>query len=419
MNILYVLHKNPNISLGGVERHIKDLSTTISLKGFNVYILYPSHSHLELALFKDGGIQLLKMKCASIKNFSKFKDLRDKDIEELFKKILDNYLIDVVHFQHILGLPLSLFEIAKSSGAKVFITIHDYYLWCQNYKLLRRFDGDMRFCYFEDNSDICVDCIRDTFKSIVSREYIKERREYAKKLLNICDCIITPSKYLKGVIINLFNVDEKKIKIIEHGITHPNDLYFRNCKDKNTMNIGYLGAFTFEKGAHIFLRFVDEAKRLGLNRYVSFYIIGELGFDIPNNYCKNNCLKIIGSYKPEDVNRLLNENSIDVVLLLSIWPETYSYTLSEAIANKIPVIATDLGALRQRISEYSSGFLVPYEKPLIYIFDIIQDFLKHPEILDYFSKRCEAVSKVLPDISDMSNRYVGLYKNMHLTKFKN
>lgn len=407
MNILYVLHKNPEITLGGVERHIKDLSRILCLKGFNVYMFYPSYSHLEVITVKNNGIRLEKIKDYSFTG----NELRDTKIEELFKRILISYSIDIVHFQHLLGLPLSLVEVAKKSGAKVLITIHDYYLWCKNYKLLRMGDNGLFFCFFEEDSSICEKCLNDIFKNInYSKKYISERRGYSEELLNKCDFIITPSKYVRNVISRLFNIDPYRIKFIEHGITRPDSSILRNSYSNDKLNIAYLGAFTLEKGAHIFLKLIDEALRLKLEDFLSFYIIGEIGYDLPKNYYKKDFVKISGAYRHEDVNRLLNENSIDLILLLSIWPETYSYTLSEAIVNRIPVIATDIGALRQRLSEYSAGFLIPFESPLPYLLDIILDFAKQPELYIYFKKRCEEASKQLPEINHMVESYVELYK---------
>lgn len=410
MNILYVIHKNPDITLGGVERHIKDLSMHLCFKGFNVYMFYPSYSSLELMIIKSKEIQIEK-----ISNYSfNGNELKDKQIEELFRKVLLSYSIDIVHFQHFLGLPLSLIEVARRYCQKVFITIHDYYLWCSNYKLLRIDDEEIYFCFFEKDCNICERCLKEVFRNIdYSKQYIKERREYSARLLKECDFIITPSKYVRDVIARLFNIDPCKIKLIEHGIKHPDYIDFRSSTNINRLNIAYLGAFTVEKGAHIFLRLIDEAIKLRLSKYLSFYIIGEIGYNVPKEYYKKDILKIIGAYKYEDLNRLLYENTINLVLLLSIWPETYSYTLTEAIVNRIPVIATDLGALRQRLSEYSAGFLVPFENPLRSVLDIILDFIKQPELLLYFKKRCEDVSKMLPDVNHMVESYIELYKPLY------
>ncbi len=48
-------------------------------------------------------------------------------------------------------------------------------------------------------------------------------------------------------------------------------------------------------------------------------------------------------------------------LLLSIVPETFSYTLSEMWAAGIPVLATRLGAFGDRIRDGQNGWLEPID----------------------------------------------------------
>jgi glycosyltransferase involved in cell wall biosynthesis len=80
------------------------------------------------------------------------------------------------------------------------------------------------------------------------------------------------------------------------------------------------------------------------------------------------------------------------------------------MAYGVPVIATDLGALRERIAKYSVGYLVPHENPVPRTVKIIEDFIDYPEVLNYFQQRCAIASKGLPNINEMVMKYVELYK---------
>ena len=44
-----------------------------------------------------------------------------------------------------------------------------------------------------------------------------------------------------------------------------------------------------------------------------------------------------GRYNRDELPNLLKENKINLVCNLSIWPETYSYTLTETISSGVPV----------------------------------------------------------------------------------
>ncbi len=56
-----------------------------------------------------------------------------------------------------------------------------------------------------------------------------------------------------------------------------------------------------------------------------------------------------GSYRRGELPQLLREHQIDLVCLFPIWPETYSYTLTESYMAKIPVISFDIGAIAERL----------------------------------------------------------------------
>ena len=62
-----------------------------------------------------------------------------------------------------------------------------------------------------------------------------------------------------------------------------------------------------------------------------------------------------GSYNTQDLHRLLQKT--DLVIIASIVDETYSLTLSEAMMAGIPVLASNVGALKERISDGKNGFL--------------------------------------------------------------
>jgi glycosyltransferase involved in cell wall biosynthesis len=70
-----------------------------------------------------------------------------------------------------------------------------------------------------------------------------------------------------------------------------------------------------------------------------------------------------GPYDRSKIVDILREHKIDVILLLSTWPETFSYTLSESIAAGIPPIVTNMGALKERLDQQDIGWVVDYDNP--------------------------------------------------------
>ncbi|MGU3387954.1 glycosyl transferase, partial [Methylobacterium sp. D53M] len=56
---------------------------------------------------------------------------------------------------------------------------------------------------------------------------------------------------------------------------------------------------------------------------------------------------------------LVTQVSADLVLLPSIWPETYAYALTLALRTGLPVAAFDLGAPAERLRGVPNGHLLP------------------------------------------------------------
>ncbi len=68
---------------------------------------------------------------------------------------------------------------------------------------------------------------------------------------------------------------------------------------------------------------------------------------------------VVRHYVREDLARHVGEFMPDAALLLSVVPESFSYTLSEMLEFGLPVIATDIGAFSERIRGGRDGLLVP------------------------------------------------------------
>ena len=51
-------------------------------------------------------------------------------------------------------------------------------------------------------------------------------------------------------------------------------------------------------------------------------------------------------------------------IVASIWPETYCHTLTEAWLAGIPVFASDIGTLRERVRHHGGGWLLDHTNPL-------------------------------------------------------
>ncbi|MBW8767845.1 MAG: glycosyltransferase, partial [Geodermatophilales bacterium] len=69
-------------------------------------------------------------------------------------------------------------------------------------------------------------------------------------------------------------------------------------------------------------------------------------------------VRVRGYYRSGSLVDRLRQEGVDLALLLSIVPESYSLALSECLAAGVPVVAFDHGAIAERLRRHGGGLLV-------------------------------------------------------------
>ena len=401
MKILYVIDQKPDGYPGGIEYHLLDILGRFIRKRVPVHILFPEANCLQLRRYEGYKIHETAYEGGRLDDHR----LRDPRLENVFSSVLDDIDADIVHFQSIRTLPLSLIEIAKRKGKKVLLTLHEYYFWCINCVMLAP-----DFCWFEEDEDKCHECLAGNGYK-VQKGYVKERRRYIDDLFHLVDRVIVPSLYVKDILLSLYTgLSYEKCEVVELGVEkeilregNGNGTHRRN----GALHLAFLGNFLHYKGNATFLQLMKHYKN---SDAVDFSIIGNI-FD-PSIVPSYKNLDVIGGYTRDDVVRTIHKADPDLILLLSNWPETFSYTLSEAIASGVPVIATDGGALRGRVSKEAVGFLVPVEDPLPRTLEIIEDVRRHPEVIWFLRERVQEARKRLKTVDDMVEEHFRIYNSL-------
>ena len=127
------------------------------------------------------------------------------------------------------------------------------------------------------------------------------------------------------------------------------------------------------------------------------------------NLKKDNLTKT-GWYKKNEIYQLLRDYEIDIVCIWSIVAETFCYTLSEALSVGIPVIATHVGALGDRVEALKCGWLIDRNASLDEALKLLCDLDNNREKI--IEKR-KAISKlVLKDIAMMGKEYDEVYSEL-------
>lgn len=135
-----------------------------------------------------------------------------------------------------------------------------------------------------------------------------------------------------------------------------------------TIDVAVIGAIGYHKGFGELVNLVRWADKY--NEPIHFYIYGY----VPDStlFCDLNNITILGPYNREDLEKCLISGPCQLALFLSVWPETYSYTLSEALSAGLTPVGYELGAIGERIGKIDTGVTIPFSASAKTVVDCIK-----------------------------------------------
>ena len=395
-NILYIVHEwmddNNNYQNGGTTLHILDIINNIKDE-YNCFVfsLTSKKDTYKLYSYINDELHINTFTINKGYNLLTFYNLEYK---KLLSRLIKDLNVDIVHVHHGLWHTFDISDCTRENDVYSIITLHDYYYICPSINMLY---NDEKYCELMKNRD-CKYCLEQKrgFKNLVIDKWQEESNKFLKKF----DMIITPSEDTK----NLFNNYYKEIEItpIEHGMDFSR-FHGREMKigEHEGFNIAFLGNMTVHKGSNILEYLIKNTK----NRNIKYHVFG--GTDI--EFLKSNKDNYIfhGKYDRDSIIKILKENNIDLVCLFSIWPETYSYTLSESILAEIPVISYNIGAISERLTRNNAGWIVDIKEDIKNIVSKVEEIYQNKD--EYEVKKQNATKMKILNIDEMVNEYKNIY----------
>ncbi len=176
-----------------------------------------------------------------------------------------------------------------------------------------------------------------------------------------------------------------------------------NRREKSRRRIAFLGGLSESKGGS---KAYEMIKHSG-SKY-DWYIIGGIGD--PNLITlERKYVHKTDWYRRENIKKLLQQNLIDLVCILPICPETFCYTVSESELSGVPVLATAMGAIEERMRSEQTGWLIDADMPAAEIMDKIDSLFEDGE--EYEAMREKVQSFRHRSIAEMCSDYAPLYNS--------
>lgn len=262
-------------------------------------------------------------------------------------------------------------ELKRQHQAYLKMLLHDFFSLCPAVNLM---DCDGKYCEAAI-TEKCNCCIPDN-KSNACLEYESGstwRHHWCEFLLQ-CDEILAFSDDTARLFKKVYP-DVYHVRVIPHKPHYllPLD---KKAKTTETFNIGLLGVLCYKKGLEVVKSMVSYIEENHMNIRIKLLGISDEVIESPVFSCT-------GRYTREQLPRLTMQEDIDMFLIPSIWPETFSYTTSEIISMNMPLAVFPVGAPVARVKHYHKGMVTSgtdAKTVLTEMLSFADDVLKYQEM---------------------------------------
>lgn len=272
-----------------------------------------------------------------------------QDLDTVFRAIgrIDEVLVnEIVSFPNVSQLLQFLPIVAARYGAELIFPVHDFFELCQSYNLI---NDRKEFCGLPEH-EVCSKCFCHIRKNEFIGTGIVEYRLMWGEFLRKCSRVVCFSESSRELLEKVYACLDN-IEVRPHEV-EPLKRVERKVRTKKNLTVGVLGMISHVKGRDVIKALLDRIERDDLD--VDVVIMGVSDRVYPEME------KIeTGLYEREEIPEIALREGIDVFLIPSIWPETFSYTTAEIMSMGYPLAVFDLGAPPERVAEYDRGVVIP------------------------------------------------------------
>lgn len=261
--------------------------------------------------------------------------IKPKQVNKLNQYINDVRIISVESYMSL----TSLFKWLESLNVYISYDLHDFHcIWIEAH--LCNSKGYLT----EDNIKHAK--LQYLFKTITFDSW----HGIWNSFLKYVNDIFAFSESSKELFLHYFPDYANKVKVTPHSLEYIK--YDEIQKLPAKFKIGIFGAIQdIDKGCIVVRNFLKYCS----DKDFEICINGTLR----NDCCiQSNNIKHMGPFKAESIKELIIKQEISVVLFPSVWPETFSYLVSELIATGIPIACFNLGAQAEKVSKYKNGEII-------------------------------------------------------------
>lgn len=397
--LLFVVHGFPPDTWAGTEVYTLGLAQAFQRRGHEVHVLtrapqsFPGETDGSLRTSTFEGLKVHRL-TRRTDGLAVEESYSSAWVERFFGRFLEQLRPDIVHYQHLLHLSCNLPLVSRAAGIPSVLTINDYWALCARVQLIRP-DG----VRCESNQGVgCYACIKDqapawqprlrALRPLLSagarllRPLARVPQPSAKlarplsKLEKRCgdwlalearhevvldgyaaaDLLIAPSEFLRQKLIASGRIDPARILHSDYGMrTEGLRVLDKQPDPGGRLRVGFVGSLVWYKGVDVLIRALDgiAPEKLVLNIFGAFEPAKDAHHRELETLARGKPVQFRGRFDNQRIAEVYSE--IDVLVVPSTWFENSPLTIHEAWLQRTPVIASDIGGMRELVTHERDG----------------------------------------------------------------
>jgi glycosyltransferase involved in cell wall biosynthesis len=351
MRILQVVHGFPPCDWAGTELVTLYLSHALRTRGHEVTVLTrvadPTAAEFSVREEEVEGLPVVRI----VNNYIQTNTFRlfydNSFYDTSFVQLLRRLQPDVVHFQHLAHLSVSLLLLSVNLGYPTVLSLHDFFFPCFRLHLI---DAQTRLCPGPERGERCVACLQE----VAPPEEAQRRFSYMEGALQAPDLVIAPSAFLAQRMLGYFPTLQERLRVIPLGVK-PISGVKRAQSPQHPLRILYVGLLFPPKGAHLLM---EALKGVPPDTFTaSFYGAVEPFWQPYADHLREEAqglpVSFYGAYPHDQLAAILARH--DVLVMPGICEETFSLLAREAQMAGLPIVAAARGALLDVVQDGVNG----------------------------------------------------------------
>jgi len=444
MKIVYVVHEFPPDSVGGTGVATFQAAKVMLARGHKVWVLAPqrwAHDNFSSVGFFDEKVDGLSVRKLVFNPELVPNPILYEYYNPIFyiyaKDFLKDISPDIIHICHLLHLSSSIIDAAKELRIPIIMTLTDFWLFCPKWICLKA-NGSLCKKYFSWKD--CIYCLRKennfyeristAFDETIMKFCLEEeilnnkfkiglvnnrqifslflaaatRLPFLKSQLEKVDGVLCPSSFLGKVFLEK-GYFHSGLTIVSPGTHFPRKLCSREGQISN-ITFGYFGGGREHKGAHVLLEAFRKIKSTNVNlKLYGIFPNTEYVKELRRIAKGDERIDFMGTFGRTELTEVLS--GIDLLIMPSICYEAYGLSILEAFANKVPVIATDIGGIPEIVRDGHNGLLFK-RGDVLNLKQKMESVINEPGLIQKLRENIPRVKSVKQECDEL----LGVYKKL-------